>query len=144
MENFDEFSNIDRFYIDTLKDLLDRGDVFELEQYISDYDDDFLYEDEYMLQLKRLVDEGDIEEIENMILNSEDYINKYDFDEEYDEFEESDLYSCIGGCGVKYEDEILSEDNETATNMNENINLNGVNLEFEDLEDLDLNEDFDV
>lgn len=148
MENFDEFSKVDRSYIETLKDLLDRGDVVELEQYIIDYDDDFLYDDEYMLKLKNLVDEGDIDEIENMILSSEDYIHEFSFDDEseYDE----DLYNCKDGCENKYEDEILSEDNETASDMNDNIDLinesefTGVDLEFEDLEDLDLDEDFDV
>jgi len=135
MEYFNEFSEIDRTYLNTLKSLLDNGNMLELKRFIYNYDNDFLIEDNYMLDLKRLVNDNDNDEIENMILSYEDYINEYKFDIDSDNYEDN-LYNCKNGQEVKYEDEILSEDNETALNLNDNMNIN----DYIDENDIDTKE----
>jgi len=148
MKNIEEdFQSIDRSYLSILKHLLNIGDEHRIISFILDYDDYDPQEDYYMEELKKFAMENDIDSIEEMILSSNDYIDEYKFDlDSDDENFEEELYNSKGGAQQeKYEDEILSEDNEIASEINE-LNLDGYdgsNVNFEDLGEI-TEDDFDI
>lgn len=151
MEHIGNKKENDKFYLPILKALLYSGNEKDIVKFIMNYESNDIMEDDdhYMDELKKLAVDGDINKIEDMILSYDDYVDEYDdfdFDVDDESYEE-ELYRIKGGSNNKYEDEILSDDNDLALDINNSIDLgpyDGSGIDFEDLNEISDEDDFQI